>query len=1162
MKKKCNSGGLTRIRLRKMLLTMKFLCFFFLLSISVSAASYSQEARLTLSADDVPLTDVFSMIRKNSEFTFIYNVSDVKSIRVKSLNVKDATIREVLDFCLKGTGYSYTVEDQVVVIQAKDEKDKKKSMTLRGWVRDTKKEPLPGVTVRIVGVSVGTSTNEKGWFSIQMPVMKGKLEFSFVGFKKKQIDFTEKTDTLRVVLEEDISDLDEVTVIAYGERNKREVVSSISSVKGDEIKEIPTSSFVDLLQGRMAGVQISSQSGSPGGGGTFVAVRGYNSLMQKDIPSSDGQPLYVIDGIPMHSFTSPITGTNALAELDPSTIESVEVLKDAAAAAIYGSRAGNGVILITTKKGKIGKATFSANVSYSASVLPRFPYQLGGREERWWHILYNRNYKEPYTGADKVICYPTSYQDAYTNRGKGAQYDAFWNAGNLKGTNLMLQDSLNPFYNNQTNWWKKLFRTGEVVNANIQASGGTATIRYMVGMGYYTEKGIMFGSDFKRANFIANLSTKPAKRISFDSRFYLAYTDKSRNTKNNSFASSSSVESMTADPRRTSSLLPAGGAVEDQILKELNGIISRDDSYRMMLNAMLGIDFIEGLKFTASLGLDYNQNNSNVFEPSYLSTLGNNKSTGIVDRNIGITQENLLRYTRNINDVHRFEVLLGLTYTENQRHLVRGYGERGASDDIHYVDGNHPDKYVDASGVERTLKNFQSEFTQQVMVSYLGRIAYNYKLKYLMEFTYRRDGSSAFGEDVRYANFPSIAVGWSFGEESFVKSWAHWLDMGKIRGSWGTSGQTLSDPYLAHGVIEVGKTFMGNQGAFAPMINRNLSWEKSDQYDIGLDMDMFNYRLKVKLDYYYKYTKSLLYNMVLPGDILGNQKQWRNAMEISNQGIELELVADIIRGKDWSWRTRFNISRNWNCFEKSYNGIDIDRLVIGRPLNGIYVYDDRGIYQNVDEVPTYVRSYGRKYILKAPSLSGKQSTYTAGMRVIRDLDGNGLIGDGDLYYAGSTLPVASGGWVHEVKWKNLDLNVLFAYTLGRKMMNQYAQNSLYTRDPLFTDYRDYSFWQGEGDYAADMSAVGFMDIENVRSRLEKVNYLRLRTLSVGYNVPSKVSAKVGVSGIRVFFTGENLFLWDNYSGLDPEIVGLDTGMDNLSNYPLARKFTLGLTVKF
>ena len=909
---------------RKLWLIMR-LCIIFVVFLQLTsfATGVAQEQVVSLDLRNVSYYKLFNEIHKQTGLRFIYNTNQLEGMPSIDIRVEKKKVSEVLQDVLAKTPFTFQFDDDVVMLIQRSQEPEKKVVRVKGFVYDKQKEPMPGVTVKVVGVAIGTSTNAKGWFAMDLPLLKGALEFSFIGFKKQQVNFTEKSDTLRIVMEEDISDLEEVTVIAYGERNKREVISSISSVKGDEIKEIPTSSFTNLLQGRMAGVEITNQSGSPGGGGTRVAVRGYNSLMVTG--ASDGQPLYVIDGIPMHSFTSPVTGTNALAELDPTTIESVEVLKDAAAASIYGSRAGNGVILITTKKGKVGRANFSANVSYSASVMPKFPFQLAGREERWWRIQQQRNYRQAkYDYKTKTGYYPTSCEDAYYN---GGQYDKFWNAGEKPAVNYLLQDSLNPFYNNQTNWWKQMFRTGEVVNANLQASGGNEKIRYMVGMGYYTEDGIMINSSFKRANFITNLNMKPAKRIRLDTRFYLAYTDKSRNAGR---GNATAIEGMTADPKITSTLLPGGGEVEKEILEYLNGTVDRSDSYRMMLNANLGVDIIEGLNFTTSLGLDYSQNNANVFTPSYLDLQGQgeNLSEGQVVRNIGITQENLLRYTRNIHDIHRFEVLAGLTYTKNQYFNIAGSGKRGASDNIYYVGGNHEDTHdygtTDYPDV-KALKNYSSSFTEQVMVSYLGRVAYNYKQKYLMEFTFRRDGSSAFGEDVRYANFPAIAVGWSFGEESFIKDWAHWLSMGKFRASWGTSGQTLSDPYLAHGVINLGNSFMGNQGMTAPMINRDLSWEKSDQYDFGLDLDLFNYRLKFKLDYYYKYTKSLLYEVTLPGNVLGSISQWQNAMEVSNEGVELELVGDIIRKSGLSWRTRFNISRNWNRFEKSYSGMDIDK---------------------------------------------------------------------------------------------------------------------------------------------------------------------------------------------------------------------------------------------
>lgn len=1150
------------IRLRKIVQIMKWnFILLFVCCMNLSAAVYSQQERMDISVRDVSVEQLIKTIKTTMDVDFLYNLREIEQNGTVSVEMKNATVDEILRVAFQGKALTYAYVNGVFVIrpiQMAVRDSIKKMYEVKGLVLDNKKQPLIGVTIRLDSTIVGTATDAKGKFIMRLPLEKGKLIFSFVGFKMKKVPFTVGKEMV-VILEEDVSDLDEVTVIAYGERNRKELISSISSVKGEDIKEIPTSSFTNLLQGRMAGVEITNQSGSPGGGGTFVAVRGYNSLMTPG--ASDGQPLYVIDGVPMHSFTSPVTGTNALAELDPQTIESVEVLKDAAAASIYGSRAGNGVILITTKKGKVGKASFSANVSYTASILPKYPFQLGGREERWWRILQKRNTREAqYDWNKRASFYPESYREAYE---RGGQYDGFWNAGQLTSTNRVLQDSLNPFYNNQTNWWKQMFRTGKVLNANIQASGGKQGIRYMVGMGYYTENGIMYGSDFKRANFIANLSLQPAKRINLDTRFYLAYSDKSRNTKENSFQRAYSIESMTADPMQTSTLLPAGGAVEKQVLEQLNGTVSKDDGYRMMLNAVLGVDIIKGLQFTASLGVDFSQSNTNVFEPSYLDSSGENKSTGWINRNLGLTQESLLRYTRNINDIHRFELLAGLTYTENQVHEIRGYAKRGSSDNIYYVDQNHPSTHNYGTPEEPyvlSLKDYLSSYTQQVMISYLGRIAYNYKLKYLMEFTYRRDGSSAFGEAVRYADFPSVAVGWNFGEESFVKNWAHWLDVGKIRLSWGTSGQTLTDPYLAHGLINNGEAFMGNQGTQAPMINRKLSWEKSDQYDFGLDLDLFNYRLKLKLDYYYKYTKSLLYKVELPGDVLGSIDQWQNAMEVSNEGIELELVGDIIRNnRNWSWRTRLNASRNWNCFEKSYSGTDEMNLVIGRPLRGIYVYDDTGFVQNQKDVPLYSNPDGTTYYMETGASLGQY--YIPGMRQLKDIDGNGRIGTGDLYYAGTTLPIVHGGWVNEVSWKNFDLNILFAYTLGRKMINAYAQNSLYSGEPVLLDYKKQTFWQKEGDMP-DLAAVGFIDRELVRSRIEKVNSLRLKTLSLGYNVPGHVLARYGISGVRVFFTGENLFLWHNYSGLDPEVVNMADGIDQLRNYPLDRKFTMGLTINF
>lgn len=904
-----------------MKLVLFLLCgFVFTLSAKVRA----QDQLVTLKVEKVTFPEIISKLKYQTNLDFFYSLDEIDVKREISLDVKEMSIDNVL-YQILGNRFTWECYDNMVVIKPSSRLEEKKSLTVTGVVYDDKKHPMAGVTVQIVGTSLGTLTTDKGWFSITLPILKGKLQFSFVGYKKQEIDFSEKNNVLKVYMQEEASDLDEVVVVAYGERKKRELISAVSSVKADEMKELPTDNFINMLQGRMAGVEITSQSGSPGGGGAVVAIRGYNSLMVNG--ASDGTPLYVVDGVPMYSFVSPVTGANALADLDPSMIESVEVLKDAAAAAIYGSRAGNGVILITTKKGRAGRAMFSANVSYSLSYLPEFPTQIGGRLERWYNIQALRNARvAKYDYATGTTNYPQSYEDAYGDF--YAQYDKFWNAGMPYAPLPVLQDSLNPFYNNQSNWFKQLFRTGKVVNANIQASGGSENFRYMFGGGYYRESGIMIGSDFTRANILMNLSANPVERISIDGRAYLAYGDKSRNVRSHALAPAQKFEAMTSDPKATSTLLPLGGEVEKEVLKQLNGTVAKNDSYRLMLNTRLGIDILDGLSFTTSLGVDFTQANGNTFEPSYLSPLNENKSAGSITRNIGVSNENLLKFSRSIARRHAVEVLLGVTYNREQMHEINGYALRGASDKVYYVSNGSSDIYNYGSSEYpnyRAIQYYCSNYEDKKMLSYLGRIAYNFDSKYLMEFTFRRDGSSVFGEDVRWANFPSVAVGWIFSDEAFMR-WAHFLDLGKIRVSWGTSGQVFSDPYLAHGLMTSGGSFLGKESmTSAGIINRNLTWEKSKQYDIGLDLDFWNYRFKFKLDYYYKYTKSLLYDVEIPGDFYGSGKQMQNAMEVSNEGIELEAMADIFRESAVSWRMRFNLSRNWNRFEKSYTGMDIDR---------------------------------------------------------------------------------------------------------------------------------------------------------------------------------------------------------------------------------------------
>lgn len=1150
-------------RIKKMLLLMKLVCFGILIGLmQVHATTYGQAENVSFEQKRMTIDQVFNTITLQLQYDIFYSDDELDIKQVVEIPALRANIEDVLKAVL-GERFSYQFIGKTIIISpaSADPQVNKKSVRLKGFVYDEKKIPMPGVTIQVVGTSVGTVSINNGWFAIDLPILKGKLKFSFVGYKDQEIEFTEKTDTLHIYMKEDVSNLDEVVVRAYGSQKKREVISAISRVTAEEMKELPTASLVNMLQGRMAGVMVVNQSGAPGSA-QMVAIRGYNSLMTSG--ASDGQPLYVIDGVPMHSFVSPVSGTNTMADIDPAMIESVEVLKDAAAASIYGSRAGNGVILITTKKGRAGEAKFSANVSYSASQLMAYPEQVGGRMERIINLERLKNDRGAmYDYTTRKWSWPTSYEDVY--EAFSGTYDGFWGNGHLQQKiSDYLQDSLNPYFNNSTNWWKYVYKTGKILNANLQASGGSERMQYMVGAGYYEETGIAINSSYGRYNLSSNLTAKPTKGLDLNVRLYLAYTNKDRDTRN--LMSHNRFEVITADPSSTSTLLSNSSDVEAEWLRNANAKKDKSDAYRAMGSVYLQYAFWKGFSLTGSASVDFSQSNSNIFSPSWLdaSSWEENRSEGSISRSITVLGNVLLRYNKSFKEKHNLEVLLGMDINKEQYHYINGHGRGGPSDNIYYYNPNinQPIKnhgYGDYENWE-SMTSYYSDFREKTMLSYFTRVGYNYKQRYLVEGTLRRDGSSTFGEDHRWATFPSVAVGWAFSEEPFMR-WASWLDWGKLRASYGTSGQIFTDEYLAHGLMSVDSdAFMENNGMIPnTMISPDLTWEKSEQYDIGLDLDMFDYRLKMKLDYYYKLTSSLIYNVELPGTILLAGARTENAMELSNEGIELELEADILRNHAVLWRTKFNISRNWNRFEKSYDGKDKDGLIIGRPTSGLMVYAEDGFYDSDDEVPINWKIDGSQEYL---GTSVDPMTGTSGMvgrQKLLDLNGDGRIGTDDMYYVGTAQPLAYGGWVNELTWKNFSLNMLFNYALGRSMINM-RPKSIY-QTVINVNPADMDFWEKPGD-DADYPFFGYDFEMQTDKRVEKVHSVSLKQLTVGYDVAKKVSKKIGFSGIRFFVTMENLFYLSNYSGENPEVVDVYKGIDSGSAYPLPRKYSIGLTLNF
>ena len=1134
------------------------------------------------------MLEVLNSLRTQTGYQFFYLERNMAAADRVTLSMTQATLPEILDKVLKSQGFTYEIQDKIVIIKVADEE--KKSVTVKGIVYDEKKQPMPGVTVQVVGISVGTATTSKGWFSIDLPMLQGKLKFSFIGYKEQEIDFTEKTanDTLRIYMKESVEELDEAIVVAYGETTRRKATGSISVVKADEIKGIPSGNIANLLQGRVAGMDITNLSGAPGGGDVAITIRGYNSL---DVEAGRrfSNPLWVVDGVPLNSFTSPVTGTNLLSDLNPDMIESIQILKDASAASIYGSRAANGVIIVTTKKGRKNQdATFSVNVSQSWSILPRYPDLTTGRAERLLRLKNTENrymaYLDEETNSYK---YPESLAEHYEH--PIGSYNGFWlpdknEAGTENGS--MYQDSLNTFYNHSTNFFPIYFETGKITNANIQTYGGSDRMTYGIGLGYYDEAGIFKGTGFKRFDLNSNMTVTPVPRFNVDLRFNATLVQKKR-------ASSSMdqnlqysnymvpVETIPGDPYKLSSLLPGENSVVwEEVLKTYEGTREANRSVRLRSNFRLGYEIIEGLNFSTSLAADYAIARRNYFSPSYLSDEGNSMSLGETGINLMVLNENLLTYKRTFGESHSLELLGGFSYQYDQEEYNGGYAQKSPSDKIYYAPSGMPDLETVGWGdyeEVRALKNYQSDMQEKSLLSWFARLEYGYRDKYLLSLSIRRDGSSTFGEKNRWGTFPSVAVAWSFSEEPWIKENVGWLSFGKFRASWGRSGMHFSQNYLALGIMKVGTTSYLGESYIEPqwgdgLYNDKLSWEETDQYDFGLDLDFFNHRLGMTLDYYYRYTDKLLERVILPssGYNTGYTSQWQNAAAISNEGLELMVKYEIFREPKLYWKISINGAYNWNRFKRSYTGKDLNGKIIGKPLNGIYALQTDGFVDYQEEVPVHHNQLGVKIPLSAEWM--ERFFYKPGDYRFVDVNGDRKIGYADQVYCGSALPELSGGVVSEFQWKNIDVNLSMSFQLARHMMNWVRVRPLSAfgvseYPTIVMDLREISFWERPGD-KADFPKwqydwytylwTGFYSAHQV----ERVNWLKLKTLSIGYTLPKAWIQRCGLEELRLFASGENLFTWTNYSGLDPEVVDIRTGIDDGLAYPMARKWTLGLTLKF
>ncbi|MCT4613621.1 MAG: TonB-dependent receptor [Marinifilaceae bacterium] len=1169
MKKMINSYFfLKEWKYRKIYLIMRNILFLiFVIQFSAIASVSSQKIK-NVEYKNASLLEVFKDLKLKSGYGILFKKEDIeKSIKINYIK-NNATVSEVLFDVLKDTGLEYKLEENVIVVFKEIIKTvQQKTYTIKGKVTDSKGAPLPGVTVQLDGTTIGTPTNINGQFKINVKNKNGILIISFIGKKTARVNYEHGKD-ISVKLKDDNSDLDEVKVVAYGTTTRREMTGAVTSVSSKDLKDVPASNISNLLQGRIAGMDVQNISGAPGSNQSSTIIRGFNTLEK-----AKSNPLWVIDGVPVIESINNTTGTSPIADIDPSMIESIEVLKDAAAASLYGSRAANGVIMVTTKRGRKGKTSFSSKISYSYGFVPEFPTVYAGKDVRNYRNAAIRNARlavRDYATGSEI--YPNSYAEAWElqNSGKwGSVYDGNWGDGSPYGApdvQRMYQDSINPFYNNSTNWFDEMFRAGKVVDANIRATGGTEKMLYSIGASYYSENGIVKHSKFDRASVISRTDFKISKKLNLTNNTFISFTSRKRSGANGL------SDDLPESPFKTTSFLPNSEHIVKAVIGAMDEVKQINENYRIRSSLGFNYKILDGLNLNIVNSADYMIQKYNVFTPGELDFRGFSSIKGGMQEIRTILSENTLNYSKSFNEDHNIEAMLGYVYEATNFTSHGGYADKGPSDYVHYANGKFPWVHKNKYGNIEQLMGYSSNYIESRLISYIGRLKYNYRKKYLFEATFRRDGSSKFGKNNPWGFFPSFSGGYVFSEEGFMSNLPQ-VSFAKIRGSWGLSGNTFDQAYLAYGVLEPnsttfdGKAAMGSDSSDG-LFNKNLSWEETSQTNLGVDLDLFDYKLSLSFDYYYRYTDKLLFNVPLKGWHSFYNKRKMNAGAISNEGIELSLKLDLLRGSELKWKSTINFARNWNLYRESPDGTDVfGRFIIGKPVNGIYVLETEGLIQDENDLPIKYAPDGSVSKLNA---GGVERTYRLGDFKFRDVNGDGTIDYKDKVFKGSPLPKAYGGILNELKWKNFDLNFLFTYSLGKTVLNYSRANSIRVHPadmaaPVLTDISNIDQWEQPGDDAkyAFNTADYRSNYESFTNLwIEKnVNYIKLKTFALGYNLPKEIVKKIKLNNLRVYISGENLWTSTNYKGLDPETVS-PNGIDSGKKYPLIRKITCGIDIKF
>lgn len=999
--------------------------------------------------------------------------------------------------------------------------------TISGTITDDKKEPLIGASVLVKGTSTGTISDVSGAFSFSVPANGTTLVISYTGYASKEVAIG-ASNSYNVMLEQEAIDLSDIVIVGYGTQSKKELTGSVSKITSETIARLPVTGVDQALQGQAPGVQVTSASGTPGGS-VSIRVRGPSSI------SAGNQPLYVVDGIPINTGSYSQIGvggqqTNALADLNPADIESIDVLKDAAAASIYGSRASNGVVIITTKRGKQQKTQISLNT-------------YRGTQEVWKTI-------DPLTGPEYV---------ALLQEGVKARYGATIIPSQLGLRNLDANPSTYP----TTNWFNEIFQSAPISQTDLNVSGGTDRTKFFVSGSVFDQGGVVKGSSFNRYSFRMNLDNLVTDKfkVGVSTGFSRSHNTRIQNDNNiygvlsTALLLGSHIPVLNADGTYGRD---ANASIENPVA---NAVEPTYDVYtnRLLTNIFGELTLLEGLTFRSSFSVDYLNLRDDRFTPaSHIQAAGvNGRGQQGFSSDLNLVNENYFSYRKAFGKLN-LDALVGNSVQTSQFESIYGEGE------------NYPGKTIRELNAASVKKDVTSSKSAWGLNSYFSRLNMNWAGKYFISGSVRADGSSRFGANNRWGVFPSASAAWRLSEESFFPK-SKILSEVKLKASWGRRGNQDIANFASRALIAPGANYLQRAGLAPTQLgNPNLTWEEREDFDLGLEIALFESKLELTVDVYQGTTNQLLLNRPLVG-ASGYTGIQENIGSIRNKGIDIGLVTTNVETKNVLWTTNFNISFFDNeiltLAGTPFAAGFASWVAEGEALGAFRGYRTLGLFQTQAEIDVLNT--------KAKELTGRttavyQSTLTRpGDIKFKDINNDGVITSDDQEILGDANPNYYGGVTNTIQAYGFDLSFFFQYSMGNFVFNNTrafseGMNSVFGQANTVKNR-----WTPENTTATMPRAV-FQDPNNNRRVsdrfVEDASYVRLKNVTFGYTFPTKLLEKIKMRSARVYVTGQNLLTFTDYSGFDPEVstfgeTNTAAGTDFLT-FPQSRSLIVGLNIGF